>query len=173
MKSYLQTAGYEHLVERNDFPLSSLNSKWGAHDGLLFDRLQADLSRQPTPFFVTAFTLSSHEPFEVPMRQHFAGQDVTSLFRNSVYYTDAELGRFLRTARQQPWYAHTLLVLVADHGHQQPDDSPERSPAKFRIPLVLAGGALQNGARGQVVHTVGFANRRGGYPAGPAAPAYP
>ena len=154
MKSYLQTAGYEHLIERDDFSPAAQNSKWGAHDGELFDRLQTDLQRQPAPFFVTAFTLSSHEPFEVPMRRHFAGTDETSLFRNSVFYTDAELGRFLRMARRQPWYAHTLLVLVADHGHILPGNSSERSPDKFRIPLVLAGGALRPGARGQVVHTV-------------------
>ena len=154
MKSYLQTAGYEHLIERDDFSPAAQNSKWGAHDGELFDRLQTDLQRQPTPFFVTAFTLSSHEPFDVPMRRHFAGTDETSLFRNSVFYTDAELGRFLRMARRQPWYAHTLLVLVADHGHNLPGNSSERSPDKFRIPLVLAGGALRPGARGQVVHTV-------------------
>ena len=154
MKSYLQTAGYEHLIERDDFPLANQNSKWGAHDGELFDRLQADLHRQATPFFVTAFTLSSHEPFEVPMRTHFPGTDETSLFRNSVYYTDSELGRFLREARRQPWYAHTLLVLVADHGHALPGSSAERSPAKFGIPLVLAGGALRPEARGQVVHTI-------------------
>ena len=154
MKSYLQTAGYEHLVERNDFSRAAQNSKWGAHDGELFDRLQHDLPQQPTPFFVTAFTLSSHEPFEVPMPRHFPGTDETSLFRNSVFYTDAELGRFLRGARRQPWYAHTLLVLVADHGHALPGGSAERSPYKFSIPLVLAGGALRPGARGQVVHTI-------------------
>ena len=154
MKSYLQTAGYEHLTERDDFSRAAQNSKWGAHDGELFDRLQRDLPQQPTPFFVTAFTLSSHEPFDVPMRRHFPGTDETSLFRNSVYYTDAELGRFLRVARRQPWFAHTLLVLVADHGHVLPGESAERSPYKFSIPLVLAGGALRPEARGRIIHTV-------------------
>ena len=154
MKSYLQTAGYEHLTERSDFAQADQNSKWGAHDGVLFDRMLADLRRQPTPFFVTAFTLSSHEPFEVPMQPHFAGTDEVSQFRNSIYYTDQELGRFLRAARRAPWYAHTLLVLVADHGHIQPGNSANQSPDKFRIPLLLAGGALRPDARGRVVHTI-------------------
>ena len=154
MKSYLQTAGYEHLTERADFAQADQNSKWGAHDGVLFDRILTDLRRQPTPFFVTAFTLSSHEPFDVPMKTHFAGADEVSQFRNSVYYTDQELGRFLRAARRAPWFAHTLLVLVADHGHIQPGNSSNQSPDKFRIPLLLAGGALQPEARGRVVHTI-------------------
>ena len=154
MKSYLQTAGYEHLTERADFAQADQNSKWGAHDGVLFDRMLADLRQQPTPFFVTAFTLSSHEPFDVPMKTHFPGGDEVSRFRNSVYYTDQELGRFLRAARREPWYAHTLLVLVADHGHVQPGNSSNQSPDKFRIPLLLAGGALRPDARGRVVHAV-------------------
>ncbi|WP_345056048.1 LTA synthase family protein [Hymenobacter glaciei] len=154
MKSYLQTAGYEHLTERGDFAQGDQNSKWGAHDGVLFDRILGDLRQQPTPFFVTAFTLSSHEPFDVPMKKHFPGTDEVSLFRNSVYYTDQELGRFLRAAQREPWYAHTLLVLVADHGHIQPGNSSNQSPDKFRIPLLLAGGALRPAARGQVVHTI-------------------
>ncbi|WP_310396364.1 LTA synthase family protein [Hymenobacter sp.] len=155
MKSYLQTAGYEHLVERNDFATADQNSKWGAHDGALFARVLADLSRQPQPFFVTAFTLSSHEPFDVPMKSRFTGATEAALFRNSVHYTDYALGQFLAAARQQPWYAHTLLVLVADHGHQQPGASALQSPAKFHIPLLLAGGALKPAARGRVVPVIG------------------
>ncbi len=155
MKSYLRTAGYEQLTERGDFPTAAQNSKWGAHDGALFTRLQKDLKIQPQPFFVTAFTLSSHEPFEVPMKPRFPGPSETEQVRNSVYYTDYTLGQFLRQARQQPWYAHTLLVLVADHGHTLPGHTYEDWPEKFHIPLVLAGGALRPEARGRVVDVIG------------------
>ena len=155
MKSYLLTAGYERLVERADFARRDQNSKWGAHDQVLFDRLLADLGRQRAPFFVTAFTLSSHEPFEIPIASRYQGRDETSLFRNSVWYADWALGRFVRAARRQPWWAHTLVVLCADHGHPLPGPSGNDAPAKFHIPLVLAGGALRPEARGQVVATLG------------------
>ena len=155
MKSYLQTAGYDQFTERADFATADQNSKWGAHDGALFNRLLGDLYQQPQPFFVTAFTLSSHEPFDVPMAPKFPGSDEAALFRNSVHYTDYTLGQFLREAKKQPWYAHTLLVLVADHGHQQPGNSVNQDPTKFHIPLLLAGGALRPEARGRVVRTIG------------------
>lgn len=155
MKSYLITAGYDKLTERADFPKSQQNSKWGAHDHVVFDRVLQDLQSQPQPFFSTFFTLSSHEPFEIPVRRKFKGTDETALFRNSVYYTDWALGRFLQEARRQPWYDNTLLVLVADHGHQLPGDNSVEDPAKFRIPLVLAGGALRPEARGRVVTGLG------------------
>ncbi|GAA3994818.1 alkaline phosphatase family protein [Hymenobacter fastidiosus] len=155
MKSYLVAAGYDQFTERADFPRSQQNSKWGAHDHLLFDRMLGDLKAQPQPFFVTAFTLSSHEPFDVPVPRRFAGTDETALFRNSVYYTDWALGRFLHRARQQPWWDNTLLVLVADHGHHLPGNDAIDSPGKFHIPLLLAGGALRPEARGRVVDTFG------------------
>ena len=155
MKSYLQAGGYQKFTERTDFAAADQNSKWGAHDGVLFDRILDDLRQQTRPFFVTAFTLSSHEPFEIPMKPHFRGTSEVALFRNSVYYTDYTLGKFLRAAKKEPWYAHTLLVLVADHGHQQPGNSSNQSPNKFRIPLLLAGGALRPEARGRVVRALG------------------
>ncbi|WP_345236218.1 LTA synthase family protein [Hymenobacter saemangeumensis] len=155
MKSYLRTGGYEQFTERDDFSQAEQNSKWGAHDHVLFNRLLRDLRQQPQPFFATAFTLSSHEPFEIPTKPRFAGSDETALFRNSVHYTDYALGNFLREARKQPWYAHTLLVLVADHGHMLPGPWTTDEYTKFHIPLVLAGGALRPEVRGKVVATIG------------------
>ncbi len=155
MRSYLRTAGYERLVDRDDFAASDQNSKWGAHDHVLFDRLLTDLPQQRIPFFVTAFTLSSHEPFEIPIPSMLKGNDETALFRKSVWYTDWALGRFLRQARLQPWWAHTLVVLCADHGHPLPGNTPYNAPAKFHIPLVLAGGALRPAVKGQVIRTIG------------------
>jgi phosphoglycerol transferase MdoB-like AlkP superfamily enzyme len=155
MKSYLRTAGYEQLIERADFRVQDQNSKWGAHDHILFNRLLTDLPGQQAPFFVTAFTLSSHEPYDVPIAAKFPGRTETDLFRNSVYYTDFALGNFIREASRQPWWAHTLVVLVADHGHPLPNNSATDDPAKFHIPLVLAGGALRPEARGRTVTQLG------------------
>ncbi|TYZ06235.1 LTA synthase family protein [Hymenobacter lutimineralis] len=155
MKSYLVAAGYNQLTERSDFRAAEQNSKWGAHDHVLFRRMLSELPAQRQPFFVTAFTLSSHEPFDVPMATRFRGSDETTRFRNSVYYTDHALGQFLRAAQEQPWWANTLVVLVADHGHPLPGGTPNYAPAKFRIPLILTGGALRAEARGQVVATLG------------------
>ena len=155
MRSYLHTAGYERLVDKSSFAARDQNSKWGAHDHVLFDKILADLPRQRQPWLVTAFTLSSHEPFEIPIAPRFPGTSEAALFRNSVAYTDWALGRFLRQARQQPWWAHTLVVLCADHGHPQPGNTPYYDPRKFQVPLVLAGGALRPEVRGQVRPVLG------------------
>ncbi|OKL41462.1 LTA synthase family protein [Pontibacter flavimaris] len=145
IKSYLRNGGYDRLIDKYDFDPSTYNSKWGAHDHVLFARVQQDLKEEKQPFFSTVYTLSSHEPFEIPIPAKFPGTDEEAQFRNSVYYTDWALGKFIEEAKQQDWWQHTLVVLAADHGHRLPGNDPNHAPGKFRIPFILTGGALAKG----------------------------
>ena len=144
IKSYLVNQRFQKLVSKKDFASKDYNSKWGVHDHILFNRLQDDLSNSTQPFFATLFTLSSHEPYEIPIPAKFEGSDETTEFKNSFYYTDQALGEFIRNAKTQRWWDSTLIILVADHGHRLPGNDDIFNPAKFRIPLVLTGGALKN-----------------------------
>lgn len=153
IKSYLMNGSYDRLIDKKDFDESTYNSKWGAHDHILFERVQQDLKQEQEPFFNTIYTLSSHEPFEIPIPAKFPGSDNESKFRNSVYYTDWALGKFIEQAKQQPWWQNTLVVITADHGHSLPGNDPNFAPSKFCIPFILAGGALS--VSGQRVEVIG------------------
>ena len=72
------------------------------HDQYVFDRFGEDLKKEKQPFFAALFTLSSHEPYDVPMKPHFAGKDETTLFKNSVYYTDSVIGILLQKVKWNP-----------------------------------------------------------------------
>ena len=63
MRTYLISSAYDRYVTQDDFSADQLQSKWGAQDGYVFDRLFNDLKREQGPFFYTFFTSSSHEPF--------------------------------------------------------------------------------------------------------------
>ncbi|MHC2993466.1 hypothetical protein OB13_18500 [Pontibacter sp. HJ8] len=143
IRSYLQNGGYDELIDKHNFPKESYNSKWGAHDHVLFERVLQDLNQAKTPFFSTVYTLSSHEPFEIPKPAKFPDNSISDKFKNSVYYTDWALGKFIAEARKQTWWDSTLIVLVADHGHPLPYEDPNYRTTKFRIPFILAGGALE------------------------------
>lgn len=145
IKSYLRNGGYKRLIDKYDFDPSTYNSKWGTHDHVLFARVQEDLKSEKQPFFCTVYTLSSHEPFEIPIPAKFPGTDEEAQFRNSVYYTDWALGKFIEEAKQQDWWQNTLVVLAADHGHRLPGNDPNHVPSKFKIPFILTGGALAKG----------------------------
>ncbi len=148
IKSYLLNAGYDKLISKYDFDQKYYNSKWGVHDHILFSRLLKDLQTEKYPFFSTLFTLSSHEPYDIPIVPKFTGSDEETKFMNSFYYTDQAIGHFIREAKKQPWWDSTLIIMVADHGHRLPGDDANDKPAKFRIPLIFTGGALKN------IHTI-------------------
>ncbi|QMU28297.1 LTA synthase family protein [Adhaeribacter radiodurans] len=143
IKSYLLNAGYDRLVSKFDFPSKTYNSKWGVHDHVLLNRWLTDLKNDKQPFFSTLFTLSSHEPYDIPIPAKFAGSDEATKFKNSMYYTDYAIGNFIEEAKKQPWWNNTVIVMAADHGHRFPGDDPNFKPSKFRIPFLLTGGALK------------------------------
>ena len=143
IKSYLRNAGYERLISKYDFNTADYNSKWGVHDHVLLKKWLADLKNEKQPFFSTLFTLSSHEPYDIPIPARFPGSDEATLFKNSVHYTDQAIGDFIRAANKQAWWPNTLVVLVADHGHRLPGNDPNYKASKFRIPLLFTGGALK------------------------------
>jgi phosphoglycerol transferase MdoB-like AlkP superfamily enzyme len=142
IKSYLINIGVQRLVDKYSFPVSERTTSWGVHDQYVLDRFYKDIHKEKQPFFAALFTLSSHEPYDVPMKPRFPGKDETTLFKNSVYYTDSIIGHFVRTLKQDPLWKNTLIVFVADHGHPLPGYDPNDRPSKFRIPLIMSGGAL-------------------------------
>lgn len=158
IKSFLLNCGFEHITDRRDFGSEAQGIKWGAHDHFVLQRALDDLKRQPQekPFFCTILTLSSHEPFDVPMETAIAGSDAASMFKNSVFYTDKSIGEWIAKAKEQPWFDNTLFVFVADHGHQLPRGYDNNyTPLRFRIPLLWYGGALQTQWRGKRWHILG------------------
>ena len=151
IKAYLLNTGFDKLIDKYDFPMSERTTSWGVHDEFVFNRFSKDLNAMDTAFFEVFFTLSSHEPYDVPLT-HFTETDESTQFKNAIYYTDSLLGDFIQKSKAQPWWDNTLIVLVADHGHHLPGYDANHAPAKFHIPLVFTGGALsQNG----MVETIG------------------
>jgi phosphoglycerol transferase MdoB-like AlkP superfamily enzyme len=151
MKSYLLTGEYDKLVTKENFDKKLDNSKWGVHDQHVFDQLTTDLAKEKLPFFYTYFTLSSHDPFEVPMQTQIQGNDDEQKFRNSILYTDKCLGDFIAKAKQSDWWKNTLVVLLADHGVPYVGKLANHEPAKFHVPMLWLGGALT--AKDSVVKT--------------------
>lgn len=142
MRSYLISSRFNELISIDDFKAKYRNSKWGVHDHVVFNRFFDDCQRVETPFFKAFFTLSSHEPFDVPMKGPFLNDTEENKYLNSAYYTDSCLGDFIRKAENQTWWDSTLVFLVADHGGRYPGNVDYSSKEKFEIPLLILGGAL-------------------------------
>ncbi len=151
----LATSNFQTIVSENDFSGEAVKSasKWGILDEFLFAKLVDDIEASEKPTFFFAFTLSSHEPFDVPPPKRIEGSTTEALFLNSVAYTDACLGDFMETCKKRGIWDNTLFVLVADHGVRYVNNPPPNDPKSFHIPLIFTGGAMA--VTDSVVTTIG------------------
>lgn len=155
-KAYWHFAGFDKIIDQNEFEEKDKNSKWGAHDHVVFEKVIQDLNTktntQKAPFFTTILTLSCHEPFETPIETPYdeAAKTETdkdkkeaNLFRKAAYYADWSINKFMEEAKKQSWYDQTLFIFVADHGHRLPKIYKDtRQTEKYRIPLLFYGNAI-------------------------------
>lgn len=148
MNSFVTLSGFDKTITISDFPRSTHGQKWGVHDEFTFERLLEEIEEAKSPFFKFYFTLSSHEPFDVPMEQVFENPYV-----NSVHYTDRCLGRFFGEIKSKGLWENTLFVLIADHGVSGPLRATSQMKERYHIPMLWTGGALS--VRDSLIHTLG------------------
>lgn len=156
MKSYLLSHGFSKIIEKDNFDTKDMNSKWGAYDGSVYQRMRGELQKEKQPFFATMLTLTNHEPFELPGSPHFKGDQIENKFRSTAFYADSCLGAFVDAARKESWFKHTLFIVVADHGHYLPrTDLEVFNPQRYRIPLLIFGEVIKPAYRGLKVQKIG------------------
>ncbi len=142
MRSYFVNGEFDEIIDKSSFRKKDNNSKWGVHDHIVFDKLYKDIVSSKTQFFKVIFTLSSHEPFDVPLKSEFDGEDEGSRFLNSANYTDRFLGNFINKLKQTEKWDNTLIAIVSDHGSRLPNNTQYYELEKFKIPFLLIGGAI-------------------------------
>ncbi|HEY8935953.1 MAG TPA: sulfatase-like hydrolase/transferase, partial [Cyclobacteriaceae bacterium] len=141
-RSYLTNCQFEHITSVDDFPEELYTSKWGVHDHYVFNRALVECDTSKGPFFKVMLSLSSHEPFDVPMTPYIKGTDEESLFLNACHYTDKSIGDFITSAKQKLWWKNTIVIFIADHGHRYPGNKKLESKERFQIPMLWIGGTL-------------------------------
>lgn len=149
MKSYLMDSNFGKIIDKDNFKKDQLNSKWGAHDEFVFKKQLEGLKNEKEPFLSVILTLSTHEPFEVPMQTPFAGGEEQERFKKAAYYTDYCLFNYFKEAKKQSWYSNTIFILVADHGHRLPMNRNMNFPEGRRITALITGGALADSLHGK------------------------
>ena len=155
-KAFILGHQYKKLIDRNTFDKKDMNSKWGAYDGLVFNRQLSDSKEAKQPFFSTILSLTNHEPFELPVDYKFGNTNNIQRFKSTAFYTDSCIGSYLSAAKKQPWYKNTLFIFVADHGHLLPKSAHEiYEPQRYHIPLIFYGDVIKDDYRGKVVDKTG------------------
>ncbi len=140
MRSYLIGTGFQQLTWKKDFTADEQKSaEWGVRDDIMFSAVSrqiADNDAKQQPFFIGFSTLSSHEPWDVPLKKF--DDEVLNAF----YYLDHCIGTFVDALRKTPSWENLLVVLLPDHGIDYKEVGAE-DPRHDHIPMVWTGGAVK------------------------------
>lgn len=128
---YMQPA-YEAAHGTDDF-----DGYWGIWDHKFFPFTVENLSKQSEPFLATLFTLSSHNPYDLPKGFENRFKKGTLEIHELMSYSDYALSELFKEARKQPWFDNTLFIITADHGSGADNSKYLSMPYSNMVPLLL------------------------------------
>ncbi len=154
---WLRNQKTEVIRSEPDFPASDKTQRWGVDDDKLLQHSVEEINQLRPPFLATSMTLSLHPPFDVPYQSKWqnAGSEERFKFLHSAAFADYAIGKFFKSAEQQPWYANTIFVLVADHGASHPGEVGMDNPRSRHIPLIFFGKPISQDWIGKKVDVFG------------------
>ena len=142
MRGYLIATGWEQLTWKADYTLTEQNTaEWGVRDGITFETLYQMITRKhASPFLYGFSTLSTHQPWDVPIHQY------DDEILNAFYYLDQCIGDFVERLRKSPEWNNLLLIFLPDHSMDF-GECVETVQLRNKIPMVWAGGAVKEPRR--------------------------
>jgi phosphoglycerol transferase MdoB-like AlkP superfamily enzyme len=88
---------------------------WGIWDEEFMQFWSQKLNSFREPFMSTLFTVSSHDPFQIPARYKGKFPKGPLPIYETMGYTDNALRKFFDSVKTKPWFKNTLFVITADH----------------------------------------------------------
>jgi phosphoglycerol transferase MdoB-like AlkP superfamily enzyme len=144
IRRYLLSTHFDRVIERSELRGNLVTIGLGVPDHIVLERMLTELRSAPRPVFFAVLTLSSHEPYNVPMTPVFEGRSPSVRFLNAHVYTDRSVGSFVDHAKRESWWDSALVIITADHGNREPEGPGMFLHAKeqYSIPMLWLGGAL-------------------------------
>jgi len=126
---------YYGRTEYNDD--SEFDGFWGIWDEPFLQFMKKTLDKEKAPFFATVFTVSSHEPFNIPKKYQKKFPEGNIPIHRCVEYTDYSIKRFFDEAKKSPWFDNTIFVFVADHANATYYKEYNRDIERFAVPIMF------------------------------------
>lgn len=110
--------GFDHYYGKTEYNNDAdFDGVWGIWDEPFFQYFNSVLTTKKEPFMATLFSVSSHEPYQIPEKYQNKFPKGTVNIHECIGYTDFALKQFFAVAKKQKWYQNTIFVFVADHGN--------------------------------------------------------
>jgi phosphoglycerol transferase MdoB-like AlkP superfamily enzyme len=130
--------GIDHYYGRTEFnDDSQFDGFWGIWDEPFLQFMKNTLDKKTTPFFASVFTVSSHEPYNIPKEYKKRFKEGGVPIHKCAEYTDFALKRFFTEAKKKPWFDNTIFVLVADHCNQIYYDEYQKPINRYAVPILI------------------------------------
>ncbi len=152
---YFMDHGFDDVIDENDFPKNLKRGKLNYFDEDLYALFLKRINKTKEPFMHCAFTGSTHSPYDHPKSSKQNWEGAMPDFMNSLIYADECLSKFVKDCKKQEWFANTIFIFVADHGHLTPSVTDVSSNNHFRIPMLIWGEPLKKEYRGVQINKIG------------------
>jgi len=130
--------GFDNYFGKNEFNNNSLyDGYWGIWDEPFFQFMKNKIDDFQEPFFTTLFSLSSHEPFNVPKEYENFFPKGNVEMHEVIGYSDNALKKFFDSAKKEPWFKNTLFVITSDHCNQFWYPYYRAPINRFAIPIIF------------------------------------
>lgn len=130
--------GFDHYYGMEEYGNDDdFDGSWGIWDAPFMQFMKRTLDKKKEPFFSTVFTVSSHEPFNIP--EQYEGQFPKGHIdmHEPVGYTDYAFKRFFEAAKREPWFDNTIFVITADHPNQVYYDVYNKVINRRAVPILF------------------------------------
>ncbi len=129
--------GFQNQWYQNELPKKPSNlGSWGVHDHAVFNHLSKKIPLIKSPFMMTVFTLSTHEPFDIPSSQ-LNNYPKLSKEKQSYRYLDDQLRLFFLQNSKKSWFKNTIFIITGDHTPVHLDNAQYQISDYFSVPILV------------------------------------
>lgn len=155
IKGFVYDHGASHVTDEDDLPSDPAMGRIGYHDAYMYHHIAQELPSKKGPHCAIFFTLSTHSPYDIPNPTSLPYSGKNADYARSVYFADSALGQFIREIKANGSYDKSLIVTIPDHSHASVCDHHMLSPERYRIGMMMGGGAIQDSLRGKQITKIG------------------
>ncbi len=118
-------------------PKKDFDGHWGIWDEPYLQYFANQLGSKQTPFFSSVFTLSSHDPYQIPEQYQgiFTANELP--IHKAVQYTDHALRMFFKKVWKMKYFDNTVFIITADHPSHSVNEYFYTPTGKYEIPLMI------------------------------------
>lgn len=140
---FCKNAGFSNYFGKNEFIAdnptkeSDIDGAWGVFDEPFLQYMLSKLNTFKTPFISGIFTISSHQPYNIPAQHQGKFPKGTLEIHESIGYTDFSLRQFFGEAQKQAWFKNTFFIITADHTQHSDDKKYANFTGTYQVPLLI------------------------------------